>query len=98
MERFTTTTNWPGYPRVIETVVETDIPDNAAAVEKDTLAASGQDAFLMTEALRIARNTPDIRQDKVTAIKARIANGTYEVDAAAIALALIRDEMDFIGS
>ena len=39
----------------------------------------------------IAQNTPDIREDKVAAIKAKIANGTYEIDSGRIADGLLNE-------
>lgn len=51
-----------------------------------------RDGFLLTEALRVAERTPDIRKSKVEALKARIASGEYEVDALALARALVKEE------
>lgn len=47
---------------------------------------------LITEALKSAHSSPDMRQDKIAAIRERIANGTYEIDARRIARCLIREE------
>ena len=46
---------------------------------------------LMTQALTIAHNTPDIRQERIEAIRAQIANGEYEIDVNSIAESLIRE-------
>lgn len=51
-----------------------------------------RDALLLTEALRIAHNTPDVRGDKVNSIRAKLAAGTYEIDAGRIAAALLRED------
>ena len=51
-----------------------------------------RDGFLLTEALRTAQETPDIRQGKIDALKARIAAGEYEVDPLALATALVRED------
>lgn len=51
-----------------------------------------QDALLLTEARRTAQATPDIRQDKVDAIRMQVENGTYKVDNKLIAENLIREE------
>lgn len=48
-------------------------------------------SLLLTEALNAAYNAPDIRQDRVEAIRAQIANGTYEIDSERLAESLIRE-------
>lgn len=54
--------------------------------------AAERDAILFTTALRGAHNAPDIRTQKVEDIRARIANGTYAIDAKRIAAALLRED------
>ena len=53
------------------------------------------------KALEIAKNTPDIREDKVEEFKRRIASGEYEVDSAQVADGMlreaIRDELAKLG-
>ena len=56
------------------------------------------EARLMTEAYRTAMNTTDIRQDKVDAIKERIASGSYSVDAKNIAEKMLQSDADIISS
>ena len=46
-----------------------------------------------TKAFEIAKNTPDVREDRVAAIKAKIAAGTYEVDSGKIADGMLREAM-----
>ena len=48
-------------------------------------------SVLLTEALAAAHSAPDVREDKVAAIKARLAAGTYRVDTAHITEALLRE-------
>ena len=43
------------------------------------------------KAFDIAMNTPDVRQDKVADIKARIQNGTYKVDSGKVADGMLRE-------
>jgi negative regulator of flagellin synthesis FlgM len=43
------------------------------------------------KAFEIARNTPDVREDKVAAIKAKIQAGTYDVDSGKIADGMLRE-------
>ncbi len=57
----------------------------------DTVSVS-QDAILLTEAHRTAQNTPDVRADKVEALRIQVANGSYKPDSQLIAANLIREE------
>lgn len=59
----------------------------------DTVTVS-QDALLLTEARRAAQNTPDIRAEKVEALRTRVVNGTYRPDSMRIAAGLVREEPD----
>lgn len=43
------------------------------------------------KALEIARNTPDIREDKIANLKKRIEAGEYKVDAGQIADGMMRE-------
>jgi flagellar biosynthesis anti-sigma factor FlgM len=43
------------------------------------------------KALEIARKTPDVREDRVSEIKKKLANGTYNVDSGAIADGMLRE-------
>lgn len=47
--------------------------------------------LLLTQALSAAHSAPDIRENKVAAIKARLAAGTYEVNSLRIAEALVNE-------
>lgn len=46
---------------------------------------------LMTQALTIAHNTPDVRKERVELIRAQIERGEYQIDPASIAESLIRE-------
>jgi negative regulator of flagellin synthesis FlgM len=48
-------------------------------------------ANLRAKALEIARQTPDIRNDRVEAIKKQIAEGTYQIDSGKIADGMLRE-------
>lgn len=50
-------------------------------------------ALLMRQASEIAKNSPDIRADKVAALKAQIQNGSYRVDAKAVADKLVDEHL-----
>ena len=45
----------------------------------------------MQKAKQIAQNAPDVREDKIAAIKERIQNGTYQVDSGLIADGIMRE-------
>jgi negative regulator of flagellin synthesis FlgM len=45
------------------------------------------------KAFDIAKNTPDVREDKVADIKARLAAGTYDVDSGKIADGMLREAL-----
>lgn len=57
----------------------------------DTISVS-RDALLLTEARRTAQNTPDVRADRVAELREQVDNGTYTIDAQAIAESLVREE------
>lgn len=51
-----------------------------------------QDAVLLTEARRTAQATPDVRQEKVDALKGKVASGTYSIDTTQLASNLLKEE------
>jgi negative regulator of flagellin synthesis FlgM len=57
----------------------------------DTVTVS-QDALLLTEARRTAQNAPDVRSEKVEALRTQVANGTYQIDSNRIAASLVQEE------
>ena len=61
------------------------------ASQGDTVSVS-QDALLLTEARRTAQNTPDVRAEKVEALRIQVSNGTYQPDSKLIAANLVREE------
>lgn len=70
----------------------------AFSAKKDAGAANvkisegGKDrAEAMNRALDIARNTPDVREDRVAALKKQIQEGTYQVDSGKIADGMLRE-------
>ncbi|MBO4368994.1 MAG: flagellar biosynthesis anti-sigma factor FlgM [Desulfovibrio sp.] len=58
---------------------------------KDSVSVS-QDARLLAEASKTAQNAPDIRQEKVEALRIQVQNGTYRPDSTLIAASLLREE------
>lgn len=65
---------------------------NAADVARGDTVSVSQDAFLLTEARRAAQNAPDVRADKVEALRIQVADGAYRPDSRLIASGLIREE------
>ena len=61
------------------------------SAQGDTVTVS-QDALLLTEARRTAQNTPDVRAEKVEALRIKVSNGTYKPDSQLIAANLVREE------
>ncbi|MBO4314189.1 MAG: flagellar biosynthesis anti-sigma factor FlgM [Desulfovibrio sp.] len=50
------------------------------------------DARLLAEANRAAQDAPDVRADKVEALRIQVRNGTYRPDSRLIASALVDEE------
>lgn len=71
-------------------------PLNAGAALPEDSRASDLDhaSILLTEALNAAHNAPDIRRDRVEAIRAQIESGAYEIDSRKLAESLIRENPD----
>lgn len=63
----------------------------------DTVSVS-QDALLLTTARSTAQNTPDVRAEKVEALRIQVANGTYKPDSKLIAANLVREEPGLFSS
>lgn len=89
------------YTRVqTEQLEQTSKPDSQAkaqaalAPKSDTVSLSDE-AQLRTEAYRTAMNTPELRAEKVAALKAQVADGSYQIDSLKIAQGIVRDESLF---
>jgi negative regulator of flagellin synthesis FlgM len=70
-------------------------PRNVASPLGDTVTVS-EEALLRTEAYHAALNAPDVRQDKVAALKARVESGAYVIDSRRIAADLLNSERDLL--
>jgi negative regulator of flagellin synthesis FlgM len=68
---------------------------SAASVQGDTVTVS-EEAMLRTEAYRVAAWAPDIRQEKIDALKAKVESGTYTIDPRRIAVNLLNSERDLL--
>ena len=64
--------------------------------------AKGNDTMILSEAARdfktvldALKNVPDVREDRVTALKDKISSDNYKVDAGEISNRIIRSYMEF---
>lgn len=64
----------------------------APAAESGDRVTLSPEAKLRTEAYTAAMNAPDVRQDKINELKARVESGEYQPDSAAIAAKLLIEE------
>ena len=85
----------------VDTAVEKDGRKEAAQAGRqpagDRISLSPE-AMLRTAAHSAATQAPDVRQEKVDAIKERIAAGEYSVDSKKIAEKLLADESALAGA
>jgi negative regulator of flagellin synthesis FlgM len=71
--------------------------NKASAALKDgtfdvEISSKGKErAQSMQKAFDIAKNTPDVREDRVKQLKEQIDNGTYQVDSGNIADGMLRE-------
>ncbi len=70
--------------------------DAGAASGADRVTLSG-DAKLVSQAAREANEAPEVRTEKVAALKAQVAAGTYQPDSKKIAEKLLTMESDLFG-
>ena len=68
--------------------------------EKPVSAQTGGDKVALSpmakeivEAKKIIKSLPDIREDKVATIKAKIENGTYKTDGVKVAKSMIKESI-----
>lgn len=62
-----------------------------SSTQGDRVSVS-QNAVLLTEARRTAQATPDVRQEKVDALKEQVNSGTYNIDSTQLATNLLAEE------
>ena len=63
----------------------------AGSAQVQISAEAKERADAHAKALDIARGTPDVREDRIADIKARIQAGTYEIDSGKIADGMLRE-------
>jgi negative regulator of flagellin synthesis FlgM len=73
--------------------------DKAAEGGRKAAVASGSEvtiserAQLMNQASEAAKGAPDVRREKVDALKAQILGGTYKIDSETIAERLLQEHL-----
>ncbi len=58
-------------------------------------AEFSSEGVLRQEAFNVAMATPEVRQDRVNALREQVQNGTYEINSRELANNLVRDEAAF---
>lgn len=70
--------------------------ETASSTQGDRVSLSDE-AKLRTEAYSAALAAPDVRQEKVDALKSKVESGEYQVDSRAVAEKLLKEEQDLFG-
>lgn len=91
MNRMSMPTPRPHSPRIrigdaAMQLLQTQMPEPGNTAERIAMC---HDTVLLNEALSTAHNAPDIRQDRIAAIRARLEAGEYEIDCKSIAMGII---------
>jgi negative regulator of flagellin synthesis FlgM len=66
-----------------------------SATAGDRVSVSS-DARLVAEAAQTAQESPDVRVDKVEALRAQVQSGTYTPNSQLIAQKLVQSDLDFL--
>ena len=68
--------------------------------QKDTVIAPAEDKIILSERAKevyrftkMSESLPDVREDKISAIKSRIASGEYKVDSKKVAGKIISESI-----
>ena len=72
-------------------------PENAAKAQGDRVSVSPE-AMVRTEAYKAANAAPDVRQEKVDALKEQVSSGTYKMDSRNIAKKLLENDAFLAGT
>jgi negative regulator of flagellin synthesis FlgM len=80
-----------GVQKDLDKIVQNKDSGDRADFNVNVSAKAKEMAEARKKAMDIARNTSDIREDKVADLKARIASGEYKVDAGNIADGMMRE-------
>ena len=72
-------------------------PENTATVQGDRVSVSPE-AMMRTEAYKAANAAPEVRQEKVDALKEQVSSGTYKMDSRNIAKRLLESDTFLAGT
>ncbi len=67
-----------------------------AAAQGDKVQLS-DDAKMMAQARGVANETPDVRAEKVAALRDQVQNGTYQIDNKKVAEGILKEDMGLFG-
>ena len=70
--------------------------DAASSSQGDRVSLSNE-AKLRTEAYSTALAAPDVRQEKVDALKSKVESGEYQINSRTVAEKLLKEEQDLFG-
>ncbi len=73
---------------------QSNASQSASATSQSAKVNWSPKAKLAQEALALAKASPDVRADKVAALKAAIADGTYKVDSKSLADKMISSSLE----
>lgn len=73
-------------------LMDVDLHSNGEDLMDNEQLLGARDGILLTTALQAAQLSPDIRSEKVAALKAKLAAGKYQIDDGALAEAILREE------
>lgn len=76
-------------------VTEAKTLDKAASGEASTPVRFSEQAQLAAKATEVAKNSPEVRADKVSHYKELISKGQYQVDTDALAEKLLNEHLEF---
>ncbi len=83
----------PGAAQKNQPTSEAQGKPSAAAIGSSSQVEISEKARLMQKAAEIAGATPEVRKDKIAALKKSIGEGSYQVDSAAIADKLVDEHL-----
>lgn len=86
-----------GYDKVekTESSPRKDKGSRSSSSGRDSVKISGE-AKLFGKAMETARNTPDVRQEKVNRLKAQVESGEYEPNLQRTAAKIVEEDLDLL--